>query len=374
MLIEIDPTAVNDALGTGTSAGLSRECIGNLLLAHHAGKHVVYVGKEAITRLDSLKETWSPQARGALQSIRGRHAEFLGLRDRLKWILRVGIGPDFSCKTVSEDGKTSIYVSLHHFHDPVRALSGTVLLAEHLDDTTLYRLFGEFFITERGWKWNLCFDERLGGGSSTAPVFQKLVDEEKVTLAIVDSDRTYPQGALGGTAYAASKVQCSALQWLHIIHVRAAENLLPSSIYEQAFHDTPKLGQPLRDLQALEQQTTQHIWRDHAEFKEGITLFDIATFPKDDASFWRSAAKSLQRHACTNPDQALSCGWDKKNRRCFVTPALSDKALHLAVSWMQRQDRRRVAKLIRLREDPRLLDLCETIVAWGIAERRGLRA
>lgn len=375
MIIEIDSSAVDDALGHGTSAQTSRECIENLLLAHHDGKHIVGLEKDAAMALEKLQGVWSSRAVGALQNIRGQYSEIRGLRRRLKWTIRVGVGPEYMTKSVESEGKTCIHVPVHHWRDLARVANGAGLLGENLVDTQFYKILGEAYLAENGWKWSLCFDEIPGGGDTTAPVLQKKVDEEKLTLAIVDNDRSFPGDMLGKTARRAQKIQRSALQHLRVLHVRDAENLIPSTLYEQAFHGTADFAEPLQHLKEAEARNSLQPWRDYADIKEGITLLDIALMSnRDCASFWRTAAKDLQRHECTKPNDGTACGQDKKNRRCFVTPAFGDQVFKTVVSWMEKQDRKRIAKLLCFPKTRGLAELGEMVIAWGIAEQRGRRA
>ncbi len=374
MLIEIDSSAVVDALGHGGTAQSSRDCIENLLLAHHGCKHVVSLEKDDALQLEKHAGVWSSRAIGALRSIRGRHNEIQKLRRQLKWMVRVGLGPDYATKSVESEGKTRIHVSAHHWHDLARVSNGAGLLGENLVDTHLYKILGEAWMAEKGWRGSLCFDEIPGGGATTAPVLQQKVAEEKLTLAIVDSDQSFPDDSVGATAKGAQKVQRSALQHLHVLHMRDAENLITTPLYEQVFGGATDVTEPLQYLKETEARSASHPWRAHADIKEGITLLDIALMPnRNGAAFWRSVAKELQRDECMHPTEAATCG-HKKNRRCFVTPALGSEALKMAVSWMQQQDRKRIAKLMHFRYSPDLVDLCEMVIAWGIAEQRGLRA
>lgn len=375
MLIEIDSSAVDDALSNGRTASTSRERIENLLLAHQECKHVVCIEKDAAARLESLQVDWSKRAVGALRNIRGRLSEIRSLRNRLKWFVCVGVGPDYILRAVETEGQVCIRVSLQQWGDLVQVSAGSALLSENLIDTAFYRILGEAFLAANGWRGSLCFDEMLGGGDTTALVLQQLVAEKKPTLAIVDSDKIYPDDVVGRTAKRAMKVNCTALQALHVLHVRDIENLIPSSIYEQAFTGLPKLSEPLQSLKKIEGLTSKHPWRDHADIKEGITLFDIATMTKKNAEFfWKEIAKDLQRDRCANPEGLSSCDAGKQNCHCYVTPALGSDALQLTLDWMKKQDRKRIAKLMGLRDTQAFLDLGEKIAAWGIAEQRGMRA
>jgi hypothetical protein len=143
MLIEIDASAIEDAHG-GRSA--SRDSIENLLHAHEAGRHVVYLDREQIRALKAIREPFSSRARGALENMRGQQHEIRGLRDRVRWLMKVGLGPRFPRTTVTqaEGSKSIIHADLHHFRDDERS-SRSVMLGENLTDTALYVTMGKAF-------------------------------------------------------------------------------------------------------------------------------------------------------------------------------------------------------------------------------------
>src|SRR3954463_34844 len=114
MLIEIDGSAIDDAR---QGAVTSRECIENCLLAHHAGSHVIWLDRDQLDALDPIAGTFSARAKGALRTIRSQAAEIRGLRGRVRWLMKLGLGPAFNGAAVTEAGKEIIQAALHQFHD-----------------------------------------------------------------------------------------------------------------------------------------------------------------------------------------------------------------------------------------------------------------
>ncbi len=368
MLIEIDDSAIAGALAGGAR---SRDCIDHLLDAHRTGKHVVCLTREQMSRLQPLVEA-DRRARGALQGIRGQENEIRGLRDRVRWRMKVGLGPAFTGAVVTEAGKDIIHVDLHHFDQDERS-GRAVLLGENLSDTGLYVTMGKAFAAAIRWRVALSFDERLGGGDTTVKVLQQLIDQGKIVLAIADSDHTHPGGPTGATAAKLLPIARSSFQHVHVLHVRSAENLIASSIYQEAFtdpSDKPTLRVWQRKLDALERlkqaetRLPAHAFRAHADIKDGIKLSQVqAMNAGPEKTFWLAVAGELQRDSCQQPQACAalqSCG-------CYVTDALGRDALELAVSWLKRSDPRRNAKLLGLAPGTALGDLCERVLAWGLA-------
>ncbi len=315
MLIEIDGSAVDDAIGKGGSAEKSRECIENLLLAHRTGKHIVSIDKAQTAKLAAVHDALGRRGKGALRDIEARNSEIRGLRDRLKWRVHVGLGATFSGDSFLQNGKEVIRASLHHFHDLTRSTNGTVLLGENPKDAALYRILGKAFLAQCKWQTQLPFDERGGGGSTTAPTFAKLCAEGKIVLAIVDSDRSHSGAPLGKTATSVQKVARTPLQHVHVLHVRYAENVISPSVYEEAFAGKATELAALTGLMQAEGQGGTSAFHDHANLKE----------------------------------------------------TLGNKALERAVAWMEKQDPKRIARLLGIEKKTHLGELCEKLLAWGIA-------
>jgi hypothetical protein len=370
MLIEIDGSAIGDALA---GSARTRECIENLLHAHQAGKHVVWLDRAQIRALEPIKQALSGRAQGALRSIRSQQTEILGLRDRVRWIVRSGLGPRFDGGEATEVGKQVIRVPLHHFHDYER-LGRAVMLGENLTDADLYVTMGRAFAAAHNWRVEPAFELQLGGGGTTASVFGQLVNDGRIVLAIVDSDQTYPGGPIGGTAAKVLPVRRSALQHVHLLHVRFAENQITSAVYLQSFQDPQRplsAGAQRNKLNALaelmqkEAMPSAHAWRAHAELKHGIKLFEVRALAAGslEAAFWSGVAADLGRDKC---QQAQACT-KIKDCRCYVTDALGEDALRLAVAWLAPRDPRRNARLLGIEAGTASGELCEKVLAWGLA-------
>jgi hypothetical protein len=366
MLIEIDASAINDAIGTVGLSETSHDCIENLVLSHHAGKHVVAIEPEHVAALAQISATFSSRAKGALRSIQAQQTELGVLRRRMRWIMRVGLGPKFDGGSVMREGKAIILLPLHDFHDQER-LGRSVLLGENLTDAALYRTIGVAFVASRNWRAQLCFEERGGGGSTTAPTFKQLVSDGKIVLAIADSDQRYPSGPIGGTAAKLLAIPRKEFQHIHVLHVRFAENLISSAIYQEAFAGNKQKLAALSRLKQAETLSSASPWRDHADLKCGLKQIQVRaiTAGTPEAKFWCGVAVELQRDTCQKI-RPVSCN-TKDECGCYVTDDLGGDALALAVAWMKPRDPARNAKLLGLAPKTPIGDLCEKLLAWGIA-------
>ncbi|AUX44766.1 uncharacterized protein SOCE26_062340 [Sorangium cellulosum] len=366
MLIEVDGSAIEDAAATGKSSAVSRECIENLLLAHHAGKHVVAIGPDPIRVLDPVAGELSRRAQGALRSIRAQWTEIRGLLGRVRWNMRLGLGPMFDGRSVAQARKEILHAHLHDFHDQER-LSRSVLLGENLTDAALYLAMGKAFVALHGWRVQIAFEKQGGGGSTTAPCFAALVSDGRIVLAILDSDKKHPGDRIGGTAAKVLSIPKQAFQHVHVLHVRFAENLLSSAVYGQAFTGHSGRLAALARLMQAEARTCAIPWRDHADLKYGLKLFQVRAMAAGapEEAFWSAAAVALQRDRCQQVRPA-PCG-KVEECGCYVTDALGRDALELAVAWIEPRDPKRNARLLGIALHTPLGELCEKLLAWGIA-------
>jgi hypothetical protein len=183
-------------------------------------------------------------------------------------------------------------------------------------------------------------------------------------LTIVDSDRRHPGGPVGGTATKLSPLPHTAFQHVHVLHVRFAESLITSAVYREAFAGERNKLTALAGLMQAETMPSAHAWREHAELKNGIKLFQVRAMPAGpEATFWSSVAVDLQRDRCR---QAQPCT-TSQDCRCYVTDRLGKDALELVVAWLKPRDPRRNARLLGIATNPAIADLCEKILAWGLA-------
>ena len=120
------------------------------------------------------------------------------------------------------------------------------LLSENLTDNEFYYLIGKHYCNQHGYgQLQLSFHNENGGGSTTATVFTKCVEEEKrPTLCIIDSDRKHGKTrqfpsdpAIGDTLMhvrdAKNKLDINSRNppfFLQELFVHEAENLIPMDV------------------------------------------------------------------------------------------------------------------------------------------------
>ena len=372
MLIHLDGSAAADATSGGATAGCSRACIENLLLAHFEGNHVVSLLPSDAAALHAVR--WSDRAQRALGHVEENYAQIAGLRGDMSWSLELGIGPRFEAAGVETvDSKSVLQAPLHRF-EMLRTTACSALLGENLTDARLFQELGRMRRAERGWHAvDMMHEPRGMGGSTFASEYEVVAEQGKIVLAIADTDRRHPTSGIGETyrKLAAKASTRPAYQRARPLHTRAAEALVPLDVYQEAFrfpHDRgadPRHGILARLTPLLRSAPAD--MRHYADFKRGITLHQVEN-PKTETEgdYWRGIAETARRDQCTR-STAEQCK-KREECECYVVDALGDHALAEVLAWMQsRKSKKDLAARFGLSQSPELCALAEEVLAWGLA-------
>lgn len=216
---------------------------------------------------------------------------------------------------------------------------------------------------------------RGGGGHTTATVFSAESEQGKIVLAVADSDISYAGGPPRSTwsALRDAAAMRPAYQRAWMLPVRAAENLLPLSLYERVVQehsrnkDLSARVTELRKLEIAKLPVGIADWYCWADLKRGVTLAILDGW-KDNArkAYWgRVARASGKPEDCWMKPR---CGPDKlTDCRCVLVAGLSESILEHAVAWLERQSPRHVAELIDVESRPDVAALCALVASWTAA-------
>jgi hypothetical protein len=366
MLIHIDSSAVADVMVVSDTSERSFVSIENVLAAYRDRKHIVSLRRGDLRQLRKTAAL-SARARAALLQIEGEQSEIDGLRKSIAWHLELGLGPSFNGEVYEERGRWVIRMSLHHFADLER-VGRSVLLGENLTDAKLYALMGKAFLGLNGWRANVAYELRGGGGSQLPNEFREAASNGRIMIAIADSDQTHPKADQGAMAEQLRLEEQGKpkFQRVLVLYARCAENLLPFDVYDRALAPhaaSPSIPRRLHDMEALAADLP---WRAHANLKKGLRLFQLRAMPDGpEKRFWVEVSFASGRHQCA---EVTSCN-NAQDCRCYVVPWLGKDALEKAVDWLttSAQTSQSLAALFNLAHDSKLTALCEQLNAWGIA-------
>ena len=210
--------------------------LGNILDACREGRHFIWIPKSEIKALLDQGEKFSFLS-SHHQDIFGKLHHDVGddghqyLKD-----LTVFVEINFSDELIDELNTKKIIKNYKYFLNS-DALRETALLVENLDDGRFYHELGEIY-KERYYSQHdkvvLKNKPMLGGGSTTYTVFKQECTSLQPLFCILDSDQKHPgQTTHGDTATKVldekDKVKHKIID-VHVLHVRAIENLVPLNI------------------------------------------------------------------------------------------------------------------------------------------------
>lgn len=279
MLIHLDGSAAADAVSSSATAGRSRACIENLLLAHFQGDHVISLEPSDAALLRAVSPPWSDRARRALDHADENYAQIAGLREDVPWSLELGIGPGFDGKLHSAgDGKNILRALLHDF-EKSRAALPSALLGENPTDAELFHQLGLMRQSERRWdQLGMVHDRHGAGGSTFALTYRSFADQGRILLAAADTDRRHPKDS-GGDTYKNLRAEAQGrpdYQRARSIPARTAEGLIPMDVYREVFeskHGDQRIHRVGRIEQFLRSAPSDIL--QFAHLKDGISLYQV---------------------------------------------------------------------------------------------------
>jgi hypothetical protein len=351
VLIHLDPSLIHDAAETTTSAAKSRVVIERALLAHGYGKHLLSFQRSDYKRLQAMRELFSERAKVALQDAHQRLDDTLGQKKDLSWYLLLGLGTRFENRAACENGQFVLHADAHAFEDPER-LGRTILLGENRTDARLYHALAKAFSAFKGWRQRLGFQLDGGGGSTIDGEFEERCKDGRIVFAIADSDRRYPAAQEKSTAKNLRKALQNRPAYQHgeVLDVRAAENLLPLRIYEEALARDSEQSSKLRSFNELCTMLPAHMhaWWRHIDLKAGVIDNKLAQkSDENERAYWTEVLDRAERERIDG---------------------LGSHCLEHVVDWMEREwNGRRIANLLALATDASLNDLAGRLAAWGVA-------
>jgi hypothetical protein len=250
LLIELDLSVA------GATRDLEIRAIELLALAHREGKHLLLVSPMLCQKLSSNTKI-EPHVLRLLNTASATFAEHAALRGSLPYYVRVtliGTGPRLSASQDANGAtvQVAIITELSHFADSAK-IQPSVLLAEDSTDAELLSRLAD------GYRYRMKCVPRVhlqcehGGGARTGLQVTRLAATGLPHGVVVDSDKSGPSSAAGGTLKAvmdAAKANpCSLRLFVHPLDARELENQLPNSVYQLS--DSPEVRSAADCLNAL---------------------------------------------------------------------------------------------------------------------------
>ncbi len=219
------------------------ECISNLAKSAINGKHFVFSTKKVLNTLSKIEQL-SENDRKTFKKIEGKFS-FIGyIMNCVKAYINVCFDlPDnkIEPERTLKDEKTVFNIPLKYL-SKVDILSKTCLVSEDLNDCKFYKRLTSIVMRNKElayFKFDL--DNINGGGENTYENYENTIEENKICIAIVDSDKKSINAELGQTAKklkkAYRKYENNYITFIHELEVREKENLIPINIYDTCYNE-----------------------------------------------------------------------------------------------------------------------------------------
>lgn len=212
----------------------------NLITAFYRGKHIIDFESEFFAReklLNSGLFEYNNEVRKAVNFYSEQKQNIKSLRKQVKHSVEVISNEPF--QLITENSKVIISIDISYFDFE---LSPCYILSENLQDADFYismlynaKHFDSLpFLSDV----NHSFEVDNGGGNTTNIVLERRINEKKILLCIVDSDKKFETDDYSGTSGSCfstwnSLKEKNKIADLYILYVREKENLIPFSLYKQ---------------------------------------------------------------------------------------------------------------------------------------------
>lgn len=339
--------------------------ITNLLQSYADSRHVV-VALPSICRILEACPRLSEEHRGVAKKMRQKYSEFSELKNILPVYAElsfVGVSPI----RVAEVWRLPMDWIANH------GLSEALLICEDLYDCELsHEAARDFLDLSSLTKLSLALDHTPGGGGNTHRVLKsKAVDGQRVSVCVVDSDRSNPSmgAALGNTASLCQQVTGAGLYELQISSGRELENHIPIRLVDKvrALWNgvTPSeayatFGQQCPGLMMF------------TDLKSGVKMRDVDYMTGTERTFWDGAVPDLPHCAircCPSPCAAPKSG----DCRQTIVPPMGRTLLKDVNEHLKNGPTRYVPKRYRdylpSPNDTFWTDLGAIVAAYGISTK-----
>lgn len=346
----------------------------NLAVAAREGHHFV-IAPRALAETLSRQATLGVRERTLYKALKDRYSTLAGMVNQVNF--RVRVTRDSVPDRVVRGSVVEITLPLSFFSS-ITAIQPAILLCENLDDCDLIYEFARAFAhTARLGAIKTSLEKRPGGGSTTANVAHAILrDCKRMLVAVVDSDRESPGGALGSTAAETRRIFDScrlATGELIILKARDLENLLPDEFYRNEFSQDGDHSGSVAFLTALADSNCGSA-RLHIDVKNGLVLGDILTGPnrpQDFDSVWGVVVNRVAERRIPCSEECVTCAGAESCRSpdacgCILTRSNSSKLLSRGSVGFRRNGRDWWRALPNWLRAP-ASELARTVFDWGCA-------
>ena len=227
MLIYLDEDIINNLDDTSVFA------IQNIAECVRAGRHIIVAKRSLLKKLYMLTSI-SDVDRRVFKKLYSQVTQYGSLKNRIKTYIHISSSVKNVEKKVEMDHV--VYIMPVQLFSDCSNFQKTKLICEDLFDCEFYQSLAKYYMEQNHLSGKINFEKINGGGLNTSKNYEeKLNSNYTPCLAIIDSDKTSPEGMLGKTAQyvnaVCNKYDNNHVTYTHTLKVREKENLIPPEIY-----------------------------------------------------------------------------------------------------------------------------------------------
>lgn len=363
MLLKFEESIADLSLSRNLDESVAVE---NILAGIFEGRHILVASRCVLNKLFQSKEL-SARSKAVIKSLTNKAFEASALVERVGFFATV----DPNAQDLSLTDRGFVIPLLAFKKASVSALPA--LVCENLVDCDIYLRAGEHYRFCHGHRGVSVRAECYGGGGTEiVKVYKRLVVErERFSLCITDSDREVVGGPLGEAARQCARIYDSA-SWVtrHVtLPVRELENIIPHGFFS---HCDDVKRESLDVLSTIEEWFPHKIYG-FLDFKGKNTLSDLMkSMPVSGfgANQWDGrlergvrwpgvSSDCLGERNCTNPSGCT----------CVVFEGFGANIARTILKWLERQSVQKSTEAIAGKNEEVWRDLGQVVFEWCCAAK-----
>lgn len=270
----------------GNGATNRLRCLTNLLQSHADGRHIAVIHPSICRILEDCNRL-SEEQRAIAKKIRIKYPELAVLSNILRTYARL-------CATGTEPELNSNVWEIPFDWLAANNLNEVNLVCEDLYDCDICKEAAADFLNSNGLNsLRLKLDPTPGGGGNTHRVLErKAITEQRISICVVDSDKTSPGDVIkpASTAGKCMTVSGPGIFELLISDGREIENHIPSRLLDKV-HANWEGNIPSNSCIILNQRHPGITL--FCDLKSGIRKWDIDSMSGTNRIFWEAAQQAL---------------------------------------------------------------------------------
>lgn len=230
------------------------EALDLVALFHYLGYHIVFASRNILERLSQLPFYNDKRTISVFKSILSKYSTLGGIKKVISLRVELTLDHQFHVSTINDDNCTIIYCPI--ISKSLELIMGGVeLLGENVEELSMYRFMGEYYLRKSNLQVNVSYRELHGGGDTLRLVWKNAALHEKFCLAFLDSDKKWSGASYGETlkkviALKKSEKYCT-VSFIFSDFYREIENMIPLDVLKLVSQNNRDWDLGFKDIEMI---------------------------------------------------------------------------------------------------------------------------